>query len=302
MQLLPLCCVLLAPPALRPRASLLRMVGPSWPADRSPRAPSSDSFSSPPPHPIDTEPPAGTPVLPRVVRGSRKVWSARSESKRRLWSDPVFANTTLAKRARTRALRKSEAGAEAPPPPPKSTASILRSDAMKLFKQDEKAWMRQRLESGKEQRELRGSISHLKHRQQERSELAVRRYRARQRNSEAGRSRRREAFRPEVNESLVGCRLEVMKMCDASNNSRVLWHTGKVLKVSNGSNILRPGAVRATYKPGEAVLVLWDASPHTKPAQPAHESTTRLLKSKWNKEDIGGWRIEPEFLTRNAIK
>ena len=68
---------------------------------------------------------------------------------------------------------------------------------------------------------------------------------------------------------------------------------GIVVEVSNGSNILKPGARTVKFKKGEGVLIRWDANA-------AHNdlvstSAQRLLSSKWNPKQThteGSWRFD----------
>ena len=63
--------------------------------------------------------------------------------------------------------------------------------------------------------------------------------------------------------------------------------------VSDGTNMIKPGAQTACYKPGEAVVIRWDANEERNEA--SNESAQRLLKSKWNprgKHSEGSWRLD----------
>ena len=71
------------------------------------------------------------------------------------------------------------------------------------------------------------------------------------------------------------------------------WCAGKVILISDGTNIPIPGKPRAKYKPGEAVMMRWDADAARK--EPVTESASRLLKSMWNpkkEQRAGGWRYD----------
>ena len=75
--------------------------------------------------------------------------------------------------------------------------------------------------------------------------------------------------------------------------SELRWCQGEVVRVSNGSNILRTNARTACYNAGEAVLMRWDESKERN--EPASESAQRLLPSKWNprgKHTDGSWRFD----------
>ena len=71
------------------------------------------------------------------------------------------------------------------------------------------------------------------------------------------------------------------------------WSQGEVVDVSNGSNILKPGARSACYKRGKAALIRWDEDKDRK--EPSHISEQRLLPWEWNpknKHSEGAWRFD----------
>ena len=100
--------------------------------------------------------------------------------------------------------------------------------------------------------------------------------------------------RPNIDQSLLGKRLDVCEKYTLEEGGIELrWSQGTVVKISNGSNILKPGARTAKFKKGEAVLIKWDANP----ARNEMESTSaqRLLLSKWNPKQThtaGSWRFD----------
>ena len=66
-----------------------------------------------------------------------------------------------------------------------------------------------------------------------------------------------------------------------------------MVDVSDGSNILKPGARSACYKKGKTVMIRWDEDKDRK--EPSHISAQRLLPSKWNpknKHSEGAWRFD----------
>ena len=100
--------------------------------------------------------------------------------------------------------------------------------------------------------------------------------------------------RPNIDQHLLGKRLDVCeKYVLEEGGSELRWSQGIVIKVSNGSNILKPGARTAKFKKGEGVLIRWDANA-------AHNelvstSAQRLLLSKWNPKQThteGSWRFD----------
>ena len=100
--------------------------------------------------------------------------------------------------------------------------------------------------------------------------------------------------RPNIDQSLLGKRLDVCeKYTLEEGGTELRWSQGTVVKISNGSNILKCGARTAKFKKGEAVLIKWDANP----ARNEIESTSaqRLLHSKWNPKQThtaGSWRFD----------
>ena len=63
--------------------------------------------------------------------------------------------------------------------------------------------------------------------------------------------------------------------------------------MSNGSNILKAGSLRAYYKAGEAVTIWWDANKARN--EPATTSSQCLQPSKWNPKGehrAGSWRFD----------
>ena len=100
---------------------------------------------------------------------------------------------------------------------------------------------------------------------------------------------------PAVDVSLVGRRLEICCDYQLADGSEwePRWCAGEVIAVSDGTNILKIGAVTAKYKKGEAVMMRWDARRDRN--EVATESAARLLKSKWNPKGVqeaGGWRFD----------
>ena len=101
---------------------------------------------------------------------------------------------------------------------------------------------------------------------------------------------------PAIDETMVGTRLEiccVYELAESEGGGEVLrWCQGEVMFVSDGTNITKPGSVRAKFKKGEAVWLKWDAIPERNEAE--YESSQRLLKSKWNprgKHTKDSWRL-----------
>ena len=71
------------------------------------------------------------------------------------------------------------------------------------------------------------------------------------------------------------------------------WSAGKVILVSDGSNIWDPEKARTWYKKGEGVMMRWDADEARD--EPVSESAVKLMSSRWNPRGVqraGGWRFE----------
>ena len=93
---------------------------------------------------------------------------------------------------------------------------------------------------------------------------------------------------------LVGKRLDICERYELDEGgSELRWSQGEVVKVSDGSNILKPGARSACYAKGEAVLIQWDENKEQN--EPSTISSQRLLTSKWNPKGShseGAWRFD----------
>ena len=92
--------------------------------------------------------------------------------------------------------------------------------------------------------------------------------------------------------SPIGKRLDVCeKYILDDGGTELRWSQGEVVSVSDGFNILKPGACRAKYKAGEAVMIRWDANIDRN--EVASTSAQRLLP--WNpkgKHTEGCWRLD----------
>ena len=62
--------------------------------------------------------------------------------------------------------------------------------------------------------------------------------------------------------------------------SELRWSQGKVIKISDGANIIKQGVHPTCYNVGEAVLILWDTNEERN--YTVSTSAKRLLHSKWN--------------------
>ena len=93
---------------------------------------------------------------------------------------------------------------------------------------------------------------------------------------------------------MVGKRLDVCERYELDEGgSELRWSQGKLLSVSDGSNILKPGARSACFSRGEAVLIQWDENKVQN--EPSTTSSQRLLISKWNPKcthSEGAWRFD----------
>ena len=99
--------------------------------------------------------------------------------------------------------------------------------------------------------------------------------------------------RPKIDRYLIGKRLDICESYDLDEGgSELRWSQGKVVLISNGSNIVKIGSRIACYKPREAVLICWDGNEERK--EPSTTSPQRLLPSKWNpkRHSHGAWRME----------
>ena len=100
--------------------------------------------------------------------------------------------------------------------------------------------------------------------------------------------------RPTINKQLLGKRLDVCFEYELEiGGTELRWSQGEVIMISDGSNILKPGARTAKFKAGEAVRICWDAN--TDRNEPIHITDQRLLPSKWNpkgKHSDGSWRFD----------
>ena len=99
---------------------------------------------------------------------------------------------------------------------------------------------------------------------------------------------------PVANNKLIGKRLDVCFEWNLEEGGTELrWSQGEVINVSNGSNILKPGARKSCYKKGEAVMIRWDENKERNEA--SHVTLQRLLPSKWNpmnNHTQGSWRLD----------
>ena len=99
---------------------------------------------------------------------------------------------------------------------------------------------------------------------------------------------------PKIDRSIIGTRLDVC--CEwnlEEGGTELSWSQREVVDVSDGTNILKPGARTACYKKGEAVMIKWDQDKYTN--EPSCVTSQRLLPSKWNpkkKHSEGAWRLD----------
>ena len=91
-------------------------------------------------------------------------------------------------------------------------------------------------------------------------------------------------------ESLMGERIEVVfhyTLPEGVFGQALMWCSGKVVGLDP-----RP---YTTFPKGKSVAVLWDANhiaSRLEPAEPSIELGCKLLPSKWNKDDVGAWRMD----------
>ena len=68
-----------------------------------------------------------------------------------------------------------------------------------------------------------------------------------------------------------------------------------MILASNGSNIVKPGAISACFQVGQSFIVRWDT--YVSYREEVSESAKWLLQSKWNpngKNTEGIWRLDAE--------
>ena len=105
-------------------------------------------------------------------------WSSRAQTARACWARPEYRDAVLAKRSATMAAKKSKLPPKQPRPP-LSEAVQKRSDAMRLLRTDEEAWLKKRLAAGAERRAALNNDEVKRQKQLERSEAAKKRHAAR---------------------------------------------------------------------------------------------------------------------------
>ena len=64
----------------------------------------------------------------------------------------------------------------------------------------------------------------------------------------------------------------------------MMWCSGEVIGLDP-----RP---YTSFPKGKSVMVRWDANDRVSPPEPVSESGAKLLPSKWNKDDVGAWRMD----------
>ena len=98
---------------------------------------------------------------------------------------------------------------------------------------------------------------------------------------------------PNIDMHLFGQRLDICELYELEEGGTELrWSQGKVVTVSDGSNIIRPGSRTACFKKGEGILVCWDANEERNEVETV--SAQKLLKTKWNPKIHceGAWRLD----------
>ena len=99
---------------------------------------------------------------------------------------------------------------------------------------------------------------------------------------------------PKINRHILGKRLDICESYNLEGGGLELrWSQGKVVLVSDSSNIVKIGSRTACYKPSEAVLICWDANEESN--EPSTTSAQRLLSYKWNPmggHNKGCWRMD----------
>ena len=103
-------------------------------------------------------------------------FSTRSQKHRSMWAQPEFREKVLAKR---RATLEAKGRAPRSTRPPLDEAAQKRSDAMRLLRSDEERWITRRLATGVDQRALRNSDELKRQRQEQRAEVARKRWEGR---------------------------------------------------------------------------------------------------------------------------
>jgi len=126
--------------------------------------------------------------------------------------------------------------------------------------------------------------------------------RVREEREEAGAGDRCGLMQPEVNNKLIGQRLDVCFCCDLidEEGSELRWCQRSTTEVSNGSNMNKTGRRSGKSKAGEAVMIRWDKNDLT--GEPESESPQLLLASKWNpqkKHKERCWRMDVRVANGN---
>jgi hypothetical protein len=102
----------------------------------------------------------------------------------------------------------------------------------------------------------------------------------------------RQGSRPELDDDLVGKRIEVVieytlkdgVFCDSYGGKAVMWCSGEVIDVDP-----RP---YATFTKGKSATIRWDANDRVHPPEPITVEGCKLLPSLWNKDGLGAWRFD----------
>lgn len=102
-------------------------------------------------------------------------------------------------------------------------------------------------------------------------------------------------------ESERAWREQLLELQDATAGTEVRWAAGEVIEVSDGTNLIKPGTVRAKIPKGEGAKIHWDDAwePTKAGGEPVRESDVVLARTKWNPKGVqraGSWRFDPDCL------
>lgn len=119
-------------------------------------------------------------------------WSPRAVKARAAWANETYRRRALARRRQT-LEHKGMRRPKQPPRPPLSPAAQLRSDSLKLLRNDEDAWMRDRLAGGVDRRRRLSDDAYKAQLREQRGEVARKRHAARKAAAAAAQEREQAA-------------------------------------------------------------------------------------------------------------
>jgi hypothetical protein len=102
----------------------------------------------------------------------------------------------------------------------------------------------------------------------------------------------RQGSKPELDDALVGKRVEVVVeytltegvFIDSADGKAVMWCSGEVIDVDP-----RPYSL---YTKGKSATIRWDANDRVAPPEPIKVEGCKLLPTMWNRDGVGAWRFD----------